>query len=74
MSCPVGLILGVFETNVFPPTLSGYSLCPKTAFLSWRVGSFEIQRGIIYFVPSCLTPSLPFTLSCVTPSIRDSEM
>jgi len=74
MSCPVRLILGVFKTNVFPPTSPGYSLCPKTAFLNWRVGSFEIQRGIISFVPSCLIPSLSFTLSRVTPSIRDSEM
>lgn len=74
MSCPVRLILGVFKTNVFPPTLPGHSLCPKTAFLNWRVGSFEIQRGIIFSVPPCLTPSLSFTLACVTPSILDSEM
>ena len=74
MSCPVRLILGVFKTNVFPPTLPGYSLCPKTTFLNWRVGSFEIQRAIISFVPLCLTPSLSFTPSCLSPFIRDSEM
>jgi hypothetical protein len=74
MSCPVRLILGVFKTNAFPPTLPGYSLCPKITFLNWRVGSFEIQRGIISFVPLCPTPSFPFTPSCLSSFICDSEM
>ena len=70
MSCPVRLILGVFKTSVFPPTLLGYSLCPKKTFLNWRVGSFEIQRAVISFVPLCLTPNLSFTPSCLAPFIR----